>query len=429
MLDIRFILDNVELVRRNNQERYADVDVDKVVGLFRQLKVKKLSLEASQQRANQIASQFEKADELTRNNLKVETILLRDAIKTLKGEVSAVEKEYNHEALKIPNLTASDVPQGSDEGGNTPVKFFGSPPQFNFKPLDHVELGKKLDIMDFEAATKIAGSKFYFLKNEAVLLEMGLIRYAMEVASKYGFTLMTTPEIVRDDIISASGFTPRGPASQIYSLSEGGLSLIGTSEIAVGGYMANSVIPEEHLPIKIAGVSHCFRTEAGSAGRESKGLYRVHQFSKVELYQFVHPAKSAKAHEEMLAIEEEFYQSLNLPYRVLLMCKGDLGAPAYRKYDIEAWMPFIGESGGYGEVTSASNCTDFQSRRLNVRYKDMTTGKLGLVHTLNGTAVAVTRTMLALLENNQQADGTVLIPEVLHKYTGLQSIKPKDKRF
>lgn len=429
MLDIRFILNNVELVRRNNQERYADVDVDKVVDLFKQLKIKKMSLEASQQRANQIASQFEKADELTRNNLKEETALLREMVRTLKCEVSAIENKYNDEALKIPNLTASDVPQGSNEGGNMPVKFFGSPPQFNFKPLDHVELGKKLDIIDFEAATKIAGSKFYFLKNEAVLLEMGLIRYAMEIASKYGFTLMTTPEIVRDDIISASGFTPRGPASQIYSLSEGGLSLIGTSEIPIGGYMANSVVPEEHLPIKIAGVSHCFRTEAGSAGRESKGLYRVHQFSKVELYQFVHPSKSADAHEEMLAIEEEFYQSLNLPYRVLLMCKSDLGAPAYRKYDIEAWMPFIGENGGYGEVTSASNCTDFQSRRLNIHYKDVTTGKLGLVHTLNGTAVAVTRTMLALLENNQRADGTVLIPEVLYKYTGLQSIEPKDKRF
>lgn len=429
MLDIRFILNNVELVRRNTEERYSDADVDKVVGLFEQLKFKKMSLESSQQRSNQIASQFEKSDELTRSNLKKETTLLRETIKTLKGEISTVEKEYTDEALRIPNLAASDVPQGSDESGNRVVKFFGAPPQFNFKPLDHVELGKKLDIMDFEAATKIAGSKFYFLKNEAVLLEIGLIRYAMEIASKYGFTLMTTPEIVRDDIISASGFTPRGPASQIYSLSEGNLSLIGTSEIAIGGYMANSVVPEEHLPIKIAGVSHCFRTEAGSAGRESKGLYRVHQFSKVELYQFVHPAKSAEAHEEMLAIEEEFYQSLNLPYRVLLMCKGDLGAPAYRKYDIEAWMPFIGESGGYGEVTSASNCTDFQSRRLNVRFKDTTTGKLSLVHTLNGTAVAVTRTMLALLENNQQADGAVLIPDVLQKYTGLQSIKPKNKKF
>ncbi|MEK7538734.1 MAG: serine--tRNA ligase [Patescibacteria group bacterium] len=429
MLDIRFILNNLDLVRRNTQERCADANVDKVVGLYEQLKIKKMSLETSQQRVNQVAKQFEKADDPTRDQLKEESTILRETIKTLKDEVSILEKEYHHEALRIPNLSAFDVPQGSDEGGNIPVKFFGTPPKFNFKPLDHVELGKKLDIMDFEAAAKITGSKFYFLKNEAVLLEMGLIRYAMEIANRHGFTLMTTPEIVRDDIISASGFTPRGPASQIYSLSEGDLSLIGTSEIAIGGYMANSVVPEEHLPIKIAGVSHCFRTEAGSAGRESKGLYRVHQFSKVELYQFVHPTKSAEAHEEMLAIEEDFYQSLNLPYRVLLMCKSDLGAPAYRKYDIEAWMPFIGDNGGYGEVTSASNCTDFQSRRLNVRFKDKTTGKLSLVHTLNGTAVAVTRTMLAILENNQQADGTVLIPEVLQQYVGIQSIKPKNRKF
>ena len=340
-----------------------------------------------------------------------------------------MEKEYTEEMLKIPNLVAHDVPQGKDERNNIPIKFVGEPTKFSFKPLDHLELGIKLDILDFEAAAKVTGSKFYFLKNEAVLLELGLIRYALDLSIKNGFTPMTTPEIARDEIITASGFSPRGQESQIYSLTDGALSLIGTSEITIGGYMSKTIIPEEDLPIKISGVSHCFRTEAGSGGRESKGLYRVHQFSKVELYQFTHPDKSPAAHEEMLAIEEEFYQALKLPYRVMLMCKGELGTPAFRKYDIEAWMPFHGEGGGYGEVTSASNCTDFQARRLNIKFKNSLTGKTNFVHTLNGTAVATTRAILAILENNQQTDGTVLIPEVLHSYTGMQNIKPKNKKF
>lgn len=429
MLDIRFVLDNIDLVRQNTRDRHANADVDKTVGLYEQLKEKRRHLEEAQHRSNQISRQFKGSNETTREQFKSEVASLRQTIATLKEEIAVIEQKYTEEMLKIPNLVAPDVPSGKDERDNMPVKYMGEPTKFGFKPLDHVELGRKLDILDFEAAARVTGSKFYFLKNEAVLLELGLIRYALELAIKHGFTPVTTPEIARDEIITASGFSPRGPESQIYSLTEGSLSLIGTAEITIGGYLAKTVIPEENLPIRISGVSHCFRTEAGSGGRESKGLYRVHQFSKVELYQFVHPNKSAIAHEEMLAIEEEFYQALKLPYRVLLMCKGDLGTPAYRKYDIEAWMPFVGEGGGYGEVTSASNCTDFQARRLNTKFRNSATGKTDFVHTLNGTAVAITRTMLAILENNQQADGTVLIPEVLHAYTGLQSIKPKSKKF
>jgi seryl-tRNA synthetase len=429
MLDIHFILENVDLVRRNTRERYANADVDKTVAYYMQLKSKKQELEKAKHQSNKISEKFKGADEVTRQQLKGEAGDIKQIMTVLKDEIIVLEKSYLDQMLRIPNLVASDVPQGKDENGNKPIKFVGQPTKFNFKPLDHVELGKKLDILDFEAAAKVAGSKFYFLKNEAVLLELGLIHYALKLAMKHGFTPVTTPEIARDEIITASGFSPRGPESQIYSLTDGGLSLIGTSEITIGGYMAGVVIPEEELPIKISGVSHCFRTEAGSSGRESKGLYRVHQFSKVELYQFVHPDRSAEAHEEMLAIEEEFYKSLGLPYRVLLMCKGDLGTPAYRKYDIEAWMPFINESGGYGEVTSASNCTDFQARRLNTKFKNEITRKNGFVHTLNGTAVAVTRTMLAILENNQQEDGTIIIPEVLQEYMGIQVIKPKKKKF
>lgn len=329
MLDIRFILRNIDLVRQNTRERYANADVEKTVTLYEQLKQKRQNLEEAQHRSNQASEQFKNEDNVAREQLKTTVTNLKETITILKKEIAILEKEYIEEALKIPNMAAPDVPQGKDENGNIPIKFSGEPTKFGFKPLDHVELGKKLDILEFEAATKVAGPKFYYLKNEAVLLEIGLIRYALDLAIRHGFTPMTTPEIARDEIIAASGFSPRGPASQIYSIAGGALSLIGTSEITIGGYMAETVISEENLPIKISGISRCFRTEAGSGGRESRGLYRVHQFSKVELYQFVHPDMSAAAHEEMLAIEEEFYQALKLPYRVLLMCKGDLGTHSF----------------------------------------------------------------------------------------------------
>lgn len=428
MLDIRFIQKNVDMVRQNTIDRYADADVDKTVSLYAQLKQKRQSLMDNQHRSNQISNKFKVADAMTRDQFIAEANNVKQNIVMLEGEIALIEKEYMREMIKIPNLAAPEAPQGRDENDNIPIKFFGKPIEFDFKPLDHVELGKKLDIIDFEAGAKVTGSKFYFLKNEAVLLEMGLTRYALDLAMRHGFTPVTTPEIARDTIITASGYSPRSEESQIYSLINEGLSLIGTSEITIGGYMSDTVIPEDDLPIKISGVSHCFRTEIGG-GKKNKGLYRVHQFGKVEMYQFTHPDKSAEAHEEMLAIEEEFYQAIGLPYRVLLMCKGDLGAPAYKKYDIEAWMPFISDGGDYGEVTSTSNCTDFQARRLNVKFKNKRTRKNDYVHTLNGTAVALTRTILAIIENNQQEDGTVLIPDILRPYVGIKEIKPKIKRF
>lgn len=429
MLDINFVINNANSVRQNIQDRNSDANVDKTIALYDRLKQKRQTLEEAQRCSNQISKRFNNAKGDIKEQIREQIVSLKATISVLKAEVASAEQEYLFEMQKIPNLTSPDAPFGKNDTENVPIKYVGEPTKFGFSPLDHIELGKKLDILDFEAGAKVAGSKFYYLKNEAVLLELGLIRFAIDLAVKHGFTPVTTPELARDSIITASGFSPRGSESQIYSMTEGVLSLIGTSEITIGGYMANTIIAENQLPIKISGISHCFRTEAGNGGRESKGLYRVHQFSKVELYQFVHPDKSAEAHEEMLAIEEEFYQSLGLPYRVLNMCRGDLGTPAYKKYDIEAWMPFIGTNGGYGEVTSTSNCTDFQARRLNTKFKKSTSSKAEFVHTLNGTAVATTRTMLAILENYQQANGSVLIPDVLQPYTGLQSINPKCKKF
>jgi len=428
MLDIKFVIGNIEAVKQNTRDRFAPGDVDKVVSLYTGLKRARQGLEDAQRRSNEIADKFNSVDQPTRDELRRESASLKSAIVAFKKEVDRLEPEYHRELSLLPNMTHECVPLGADENSNLLVRSVGSPIRFDFPARTHIEIGSQLDLIDFEAGTKVAGPKFYYLKNEGVLLEWGLVRMALDLASRHGYMLMTTPELAKDEIIAGSGYSPRGPASQIYSIDGSDLSLIGTSEITIGGYLARSVVSGETLPIKISGVSHCFRTEAGSPGKENKGLYRVHQFSKVELYQFVHPDQSETALEDMLKIEEEFYQALKIPYRVLLMCKGELGAPAFKKYDIEAWMPFLGEGGGYGEVTSASNCTDFQSRRLGIRFKDQVTGRTGFVHTLNGTAVAVTRTMLAILENYQQADGSVSIPRSLQPYVGMDRIRPKHNR-
>ena len=240
-----------------------------------------------------------------------------------------------------------------------------------------------------------------------------------------GFAAFTTPDVARRDIVDALAFSPRGAESQIYSIADTDLDLIGTAEITLGGLHANEIVDEADLPIRMVGVSHCFRTEAGSAGRESKGLYRVHQFTKVEMFAITRPEDSEAMHDEIVAIEEKLLQALEIPYRVIDVAAGDLGAPAYRKLDIEGWMPMRGESGDYGELTSASNCTDYQARRLKTRLRRAGTKKNELAHTLNGTAVAVPRTIVALLENHQREDGSVAIPKVLQSYLGLESIGPR----
>jgi seryl-tRNA synthetase len=267
----------------------------------------------------------------------------------------------------------------------------------------------------------VTGPKFYFLKNEAVILQMALERYALDILIKHGFSPYITPDIAKEEILEGIGFNPRGPESNIYTLEGTGTALVGTAEITLGGYHAEEILDTNRLPIKMAGLSHCFRREAGSAGQFSKGLYRVHQFSKVEMFIYCLPEESDAIHEQLLEIEEEIFSGLGLAYQVVDTCTGDLGAPAYRKFDIEAWMPGRGENGEYGEVTSTSNCTDYQSRSLRVRYKDAN-GQNQYVHTLNGTAVATSRAIVAILENFQEEDGSIRIPPALVPYTGFDRI-------
>ncbi len=332
----------------------------------------------------------------------------------------AAEAAVIHSAM--PNMTHPEAPVGGEDAskelrhGRVDVRPFGFPVQ------DHVALAEQHDLIDFEGGARVAGHGFYFLKNEAAVLELALQQYAVEFLVREGFTPMVTPDLARGDVLKGIGFIPRGPETQIYSIENHDLNLVATAEITLGGLYAGQVIEAEKLPIKLCGISHCFRTEAGAAGRASRGLYRVHQFTKVEMFAFTLPEQSEDMHNYLRDLECEIFDGLGIPYRVLDIATGDLGGPAYRKFDLEAWMPGRGTAGEYGEVTSASNCTDYQSRRLDIRYKVKGEKGTNLVHTLNGTAVAISRALIAILENYQQADGSILIPEVLRKWVGKERI-------
>lgn len=345
---------------------------------------------------------------------------IKQELKILESQLAAVLTEYKDLYNRIPNLIHPDAPIGKSEEENVVLKEWGRKPHFSFTPLDHLQLGKRLNILDFEKGVKVAGSNFYFLKNEGVDLEFALMRFALDFLKKEGFILYQTPELAKQSIIEGIGYHPRGPEAQIYSIAGSDLGLIGTSEIALGGYYANEIFAESDLPLKLGGFSHCFRTEAGGYGRESRGLYRVHHFSKVEMFIYCLPDWSEKMHQYLVSVEEKIYKELGLPYRVVDICSGDLGAPAYRKFDLEVWMPGLGK---WGEVTSASNCTDYQAKRLNIKYrrKDSSTA---YVHTLNATAVASARLLIAILELFQKPDGLVEIPKALQRYTGFALIKP-----
>ena len=348
---------------------------------------------------------------------------LKQQIATLEKRHRTIDERLQHEVGRLPNMIHPDTPRGSHDNHNRELHRHGSQPDFDFPVRDHVELGLALDIVDFDRAARVSGQKFYYLRNEGAFLELALIHYAMDILRNCNFEVMITPDIARQEIAAGIGFNPRGPESNVYTIEGEETCLIGTAEITLGGYHCGDLLDSEALPIRLGGLSHCFRREAGAAGRSSRGLFRVHQFSKVEMFVICHPHESAQLHGELLQIEERIFSGLEIPYRVVEVCSGDLGAPAYRKFDIEAWMPGRNKSGEWGEITSASNCTDYQARRLKVRLR----GEHGneYAHMLNGTAMAVSRAIVALLENHQQADGTVHIPPALEPYTGFSHIAPK----
>ena len=424
MLDITFIRDNLEAVEANIRNRHMKADARAVVALADRRSQAIQKLEGLRASRNENASKMKgKLEVEVRNTLIEEGKQIKEGISGAEADLEAAEKALKAEMMRIPNMAHPQAPVGKEDKDNLEIKRVGQPTKFSFAPLDHVQLGEKLDIIDFDAGTKVSGTKFYFLKNEGVFLELALTRYVMDILVKKGFTPFITPDIAKEEILEGIGFNPRGEESNIYPLEGTGTCLVGTAEITLGGYYSDQILDLSNGPIKMAGLSHCFRREAGAAGQFSKGLYRVHQFTKVEMFAYCKPDQSDALHEELRAIEEEIFSGLEIPFRVVDTCTGDLGAPAYRKYDLEAWMPGRGE-GEWGEVTSTSNCTDFQARRLGIRFKDEN-GKNRQAHMLNGTAIAISRGIISVLENFQQADGSVRIPKNLVPYTGFDVIRPR----
>jgi seryl-tRNA synthetase len=424
MLDRKFILENAELVKQNCINRGVKVDVDRFVSLEAQRKQLQTEVENLNRQANQVSKSIGQAkDAAEREARKEEGRRLREKNQAVQTEIDAIAAEIEKIHRSIPNLSHPQAPVGADDKSNLELFRGKTPlPQFDFKPLDHVELAEKLDLVDFKSGADVAGFGFYYLKNEAVLLELALQQYAVNTLLGHGFTPITTPDVARNEVLEGIGFIPRGPETQIYSIENSDLSLVATAEITLGGMYAGQTIDAEALPLKFCGISHCFRTEAGAHGRATRGLYRVHQFTKIEMFAFTLPDKSEEMLDHLRDMECMLFDGLGIPYRVIDTATGDLGGPAYRKFDLEAWMPGRGEAGEFGEVTSTSNCTDYQARRLNIRYK--TRGEKGtrFVHTLNGTAIAVSRALIAILENYQQADGSVLIPDALRPLAGKERI-------
>jgi len=423
MLDRKFIVENSEPVKQNCANRGLKVDVDRFLQLETQRRAKQVEVDQLNRDANLVSKSIGKAkDETEREARKEEGRKLREKTAAARAELDSLLAQLDAVHRTIPNMAHPDAPVGIDDKANLELfKGKTAKPEFDFPPLDHVELSEKLDMVDFQGGARVAGHGFYFLRNDAVLLELALQRYALEVLMAEGFTPTTTPDLARNDILEGIGFNPRGPETQIYSIENTDLSLVATAEITLGGMMAGQTIDADQLPIKLCGISHCFRTEAGAHGKATRGLYRVHQFTKIEMFAYTLPQKSSDMLEHLRDLECRLFDGLGVPYRVVDTATGDLGGPAYRKYDLEAWMPGRNE---YGEITSTSNCTDYQSRRLNIRFSKKGEKGTQFVHTLNGTAIAISRALIAVLENYQQADGSVIVPEVLRQFVGKERIEP-----
>ncbi len=422
MLDIKFIRENADLVKKNSSDRLSKVNIDELLKLEeerRELESKINDLRAKRNTTSKTKPSPEEIEAMKS---------VGEEIKQLEAQQEPLEQKFREIWMQVPNITHPDVVVSSDEDANPVLEIFKEPTKFDFEPLDHVELAEKLDLIDFDRATKVSGAKFYYLKNELALLEFALIQYALNTAVKRGFTPFSAPDLAKREVLEGLGFNPRGESTQVYNIENTDLCLIGTAEIAMGGYHMDEVFELSDLPKKYIAVSHCFRTEAGSYSKFSKGIFRVHQFTKIEMFQYTTPDKSEQAHLELLDIEKEIFSGLEIPFRVIDHCTADLGAPSYRTYDLEAWMPGKpgkhDEKGDWAEITSTSNCTDYQARGLNIKYKDES-GKKEYVHMLNGTAIAISRALIAILENGQQADGSIIIPKILRPYCGFDKISAK----
>jgi seryl-tRNA synthetase len=430
MLDARTLSERRDEIVESCRKRRVQADVDGAIAA--QEAVTRLTTglnELNQARNSHQKAGKKKLEPGERDAHVAEGRRLKEEVGALEDELRAAREALDTKLDPIPNFLHPAVPEGGEENFEV-LSTWGEPKRFDFEARDHLEICAEHDLVDFERASKVAGQKWYYLKNEAVLLELALTRFALDKVMAAGFAPYTTPDVARTDVVHAMGFNPRGDETNIYSLEQDELCLVGTAEIPLGGLLLDQLVDEDELPMRVAGISHCFRVEAGAYGRESRGLYRVHQFTKTEMFIFSTPEQSDALHEELLSIEEGIFRDLEVPYRVIEVAAGDLGAPAYRKFDIEAWMPGREEGGSYGEITSASNCTDYQARRLRARFRRKggeggRKSKTEFVHTLNGTAVSNARTIMLLLEIHQQSDGSVAIPKALQPYMGRDAIGPR----
>lgn len=425
-MDTKFILENRALIEENCRQRQVKIDIDTIEELTKKRLAIIKDIEENRVKGKRVAEKTRAVKNDQKEKLAEEGRLVRENLKKKEQEFKDVEFALREELYKIPNFSHPEAPIGSGEENNVEVERIGKIREYSFKPKNHLELGNLLDIIDFDIGAKVTGKKFYYLKNEGVFLEFALLQYALEVLCRHGFRAFLTPDLAKLTILEGTGYIPRGPENQIYRIEGHDLGLIGTAEVTLAGAFSDTIIETSKLPFKLSGVSHCFRTEAGSYGKASRGLYRVHQFSKVEMFIFCLPEDSDGILEELVAIEKEIYGGLEIPFRVVSSCTAELGGAAYRKYDLEAWLP--GEN-RWGEITSASNCTDYQSQHLNIKFKRKGEKKTEFVHTLNGTAIAVSRTLVSILENFQEADGTVRIPKALHKFLTKEQVVIRPKKI
>lgn len=418
MLDIDYIREHKKKVKENIKNRNMKVDIDKLLDLDETRRALIEDIQEMREERNERSDGGKPSDEEI-----AELRQLSNDIDELEDSLQEVKQKYTNLLKQVPNKTASEVPIGEEEDFKVLEKN-QKPNEFDFEAKDHLEIMKDKDLIDFQRGAKTTGSSFYFTKGDLVDLTQALFSYGLDKAQKYGYDIMETPDLAKNKVLESAGFNPRGKESQIYNIEDSNYSLIGTAEATVLGYHQDEFIDLSEGPKKYAAISHCFRREAGSYGKASRGLYRVHQFKKLELFIFCKPEQSKDLHKELLEIEKEIYDDLGIPFRVIDVASGDLGSPAYRKFDLESWMTMKaeeGSDGGYGEITSCSNCLDYQARRADIKYKT-DEGDNKFVHTLNGTAIVSSRAPVAIFENHQNEDGNVNVPEVLRGYMGKDQI-------
>lgn len=407
MLDIQFIRDNAELVQEKSKQKGYDVDITQLLGFDSKRRELQNKVESLRQKRNTIADATK--GQRPSDEQVAEGRAIKDELADLEHQLSAIDLEFSTLLRQIPNVQFDDVPQGGEADG-LEIKKVG---EQKTGAQDHLDIATKKDWVDFERGAKVAGSKFFFLKGDLALLENAITQYALNFVLSKGFSFMTVPHLVNSRTATGTGFAPRtSDQGDEYYIEGEDLSLIATAEIPLTGYHADEIIDEIRLPLLYAGLSPCYRKEAGTYGKHTRGLFRVHQFNKLEMYAYTLPEKSAEMHETLLALEEELWKALGIPYRVVNIAAGDLGAPAAKKYDIEYWSP-VDQS--YRELTSCSNCTDYQTRNLNIRVRRQD-GTIDMLHSLNGTAVSLARSLVAIIENYQTENGGIMVPEVLKPY-------------